>query len=208
MDFFDTILAFFGGSGFWVYAFIFLGKIVEVTISTLRIVLINRGERTIGCILALFEITLWVIVTGSVLNGFQEDFIKVIVYVVAFASGCYLGSFLEEKLAFGLCSISIFAPTEDEANKLAYHLRENNYAVTVMDAEGIDHARRFVLMLIVRRKTNPDVVRLVKEVTSQAVITITNISSFKGGYLHHISARRRFPLLGAPYRKRRKKSEE
>ena len=66
------MMDFLMGNSIWVYLFIFFGKILEVSVSTVRLVLINRGERTKGAILAFFDILLWVLITGTVLAGFQK----------------------------------------------------------------------------------------------------------------------------------------
>ena len=69
---FEILGTFFAGTTLIVYICIFLGKILEVTLCTLRIVLINRGERAIGALLALIEITLWLIIAGNVLSNYQR----------------------------------------------------------------------------------------------------------------------------------------
>jgi uncharacterized protein YebE (UPF0316 family) len=51
-----------------IYLFIILFKIVEVSISTVRIVLITKGERKIGAFIAFFEVSLWVILVSTVLK--------------------------------------------------------------------------------------------------------------------------------------------
>ena len=43
----------------WLYLFVFFGKIIEVAVATIRIVLINRGERVKGSITGFFEVSLW-----------------------------------------------------------------------------------------------------------------------------------------------------
>lgn len=100
--FFDWLGVFMSGQNIWVYAFIFFGKILEVSVSTLRIVLINRGIRLVGSLLAVIEIIIWLIVTSTVLNGFQTDPIRIVFYAAAFGMGNFIGSWLDEKLAFGL----------------------------------------------------------------------------------------------------------
>jgi hypothetical protein len=76
----------------WVYLLIFFGKILEVTIATVRMVLINRGERVKGSIVAFFEISLWLFITGTVLSGFTErlDILRLLVFGVAFSLGTTL----------------------------------------------------------------------------------------------------------------------
>src|SRR5690554_6864634 len=98
-------MGFLDNLGPWIYFLIFFGKIIEVTVATLRMVLINRGERVKGMIIAFFDILLWLIVTGTVLDGYQEDPLRIVAFATAFAVGNYLGSWFEDKLAFGLSSI-------------------------------------------------------------------------------------------------------
>ena len=103
-------MEFLQGSSVWIYLFIFFGKILEVAVSTIRLVLINRGERIKGSIIAVFEMLLWLFITGTVLSGFQKDIIRVIIFAIAFAVGNYVGSWMEDRLAFGLCSIQVIVP--------------------------------------------------------------------------------------------------
>jgi uncharacterized protein YebE (UPF0316 family) len=56
-------MSFLDNIGVWIYFIIFFGKILEVTVSTLRMVLINRGERIKGAILAFFDVLLWLVIT-------------------------------------------------------------------------------------------------------------------------------------------------
>ena len=98
----DFIPDFLTKPSVWMYLFIFFGKIVEVAVATVRIVLINRGERVKGSITAFFEVSLWLVVTGTVLAGFQEDILRCVIFALAFALGNYAGSWIESKLAFGL----------------------------------------------------------------------------------------------------------
>ena len=58
----------FEGVTWYFLLIIFIAKAIEVTLTTLRIILVNRGFRTLGTALALVEITLWVFVAGNVIN--------------------------------------------------------------------------------------------------------------------------------------------
>ncbi|MDP2892712.1 MAG: DUF5698 domain-containing protein [Bacillota bacterium] len=178
MDF----LNFFLGSSIWVYAFIFFGKIVEVTIATVRIVLINRGERLIGSLVALAEVLLWIIVTGTVLIGFQKDIIKVLVFAVAFATGNYIGSWLEEKLAFGLCSVQVIVNEDESTYRLVDKLRNEDFGVTMMDGKGKD-GKRQVLILNLKRKRIDQAIKIVQDNVKEAVITVSDVKVAYGGYL-------------------------
>lgn len=175
MDFFTT-------PSIWLYLFVFFGKIIEVTVSTLRLVLINRNERLLGAVIAFFEVSIWLIVTGTVLADFQHDLMKCFIFALAFAIGNYLGSWLENKLAVGLSSIQAIISDKEEADDLAEKLRCNDFAVTIVKGEGKD-GTRYILTLHVKRKLIPAAMLIIKEKLNDAVITVNDITVVKGGYL-------------------------
>lgn len=176
------MLDFLSGSGILVYAFIFFGKIIEVAVSTVRLVLINRGERIKGTIIAFFEIILWLIVTGTVLVGFQDDLMKCVVFAAAFAIGNYFGSWIEEKLAFGLCSVQVIVPECEESQVLAAKLRENNFAVTCIKGKGKDGERE-LLILHIKRKRTKHAVDIINSNLEHAVVVVNDSKVIRGGYI-------------------------
>ncbi len=70
----------------WMYLIIFALKFIEVTISTLRIVIVTKGERAKGALIAFFEVMLWVFVVTLVLDDLMSDPLKIVIYGAAFAS--------------------------------------------------------------------------------------------------------------------------
>lgn len=175
MDFINNL-------GIGIYFLIFFGKILEVTFSTVRNVLINRGERKIGSFIAFFEILIWIFITGTVLTGFQEDFLRVIVFAVAFAIGNFLGSWLEGKLAFGLCSIQVIVPDNEESMHLIDVLRENSFAVTLLKGHGKDGIRDLLVLHLLRKRI-PKATEIIQSNLKNAVIIINDVKSLKGGYI-------------------------
>ena len=174
-------MGFLDNTGFLIYFIIFFGKILEVTISTMRMVMINRGERAIGAFIAFFDILLWILITGTVLEGFKEDPLRVVVFASAFAVGNYLGSWLEGKLAFGIGTIQVIVASGEESDLLVEALRKYNYAVTVIHGSGKDGPRD-VLMLHSKRKRIGPAVELVRKTSESAVIVVSD-SKVTGGYL-------------------------
>jgi len=175
-------MSFLDNIGVWIYFIIFFGKILEVTVSTLRMVLINRGERIKGAILAFFDVLLWLVITGSVLSGYQEDPIRIVVFALAFAVGNYLGSYFDEKLAFGLSSIEVIIDESEKALRLATLLRDSDFAVTVLRGSGRD-GQREVLLMHVKRKNIKRVHSLIKQIDSKACIVVRDAKAVTGGYL-------------------------
>ncbi len=166
----------------WLYLFIFFGKIIEVSVSTVRMVLINRGERVKGAVIAFFEVSLWIMVTGTVLVGFQEDLIRCIIFAFAFAIGNYVGSWLEGKLAFGLCSIQVIIGKDECADCIVQELRDNGFGVTMIEGEG-KAGKREILLLHLKRKRIPAAISLIKSRLENAVITVNDVRVVNGGFI-------------------------
>ncbi|NEZ47051.1 DUF2179 domain-containing protein [Clostridium niameyense] len=162
------------------YIFIFVAKILEVSLMTIRTVLITRGEKLYGSIIGFIEVTIWLYVTSSVLSGIKDDPIRMVVYALGFTCGNYLGCVIEEKLAIGLLTINVIA-SEKDGKKLAEILRDKNVGVTIIDAEGkVDQKK--MLIIHAKRKNREQIIRTIEESNINAMISINDIKTVYGGY--------------------------
>lgn len=164
----------------WMYLFIFFGKIIEVSVATIRIVLINRGERTKGSIIAFVEIVLWIFITGTVLADFRNNPLKIVVFSLAFAIGNFVGSWLESKIALGLSTIQVITCNPHE--ELVNTLRANNLAVTVMDGEGKEGPRK-ILLIHLKRNRIASTVKLINKTSANCVVSVSDVKMLRGGFI-------------------------
>ena len=162
------------------YLVILIVKIIEVSIGTIRIVLITRGERVFGACLGFIEVVIWIVLVSTVLNDVTGDPIKVVVYAVGFALGNYVGSVVEEKLGIGNIRIEAIV-REIDGGDLADKIRKKGYAVTVLDGKGMNYDRN-VLLMNIKRKDYVNVVNMIKAVQENVVITINDIKPIYGGH--------------------------
>jgi uncharacterized protein YebE (UPF0316 family) len=125
---------------------------------------------------------LWIVVTGTVLVGFQVDLIRCVIFAFAFALGNYVGSWLEGKLAFGLCSIQVIVNKDECAECVVQELRNNGFGVTMMEGEG-KAGKREILLLHLKRKRIPAAISLIKSRLENAVITVNDVRVINGGFI-------------------------
>jgi uncharacterized protein YebE (UPF0316 family) len=163
-----------------IYVLMLVMKVVEVSIGTLRIVLITRGERVLGAFLGFIEVLLWIILVSTVLKDVSSDPVKVVVYAAGFALGNYAGSFIEEKLGIGNVRVEAIV-LEEDGKALAGQIRDKGYAVTVMEGQGMNYKRN-VLLMNIRRKDCESVVSLIKNLQQNVVITMNDIKPVYGGF--------------------------
>ncbi len=162
------------------FILIFFAKIVEVSLTTIRIVLITRGEKFYGSVIGFFEVLIWLYVIGTMLVGINEAPLKMITYASGFACGNYIGCILEEKLALGLITINAIV-SEKDGETLAKILRKENVGVTLIEAEGLREEKK-MLILHVKRKRKSEILHLIENSEINAVISLADTKSIYGGY--------------------------
>lgn len=163
------------------YILIFVAKLVEVSMATIRNVLVNRGEKIKGSIIGFFESMIWVLVVSQVLDGLSENPLKLIVYCLAFACGNYAGVIIEGKLAIGTSSLQVMV-AEECKDDLSAALRENGYGVTVIKGMG-RNGPVDMLTVVLRRKSIDAATALIHEYAPKAVIMVNDVRQFRNGYI-------------------------
>lgn len=136
---------------------IFLARIVDVSLGTIRMVFISRGTRNWAAVLGFFEVLIWLIAVSYILQNLTNVF-TYIAFAGGFATGNYVGLRLEEKMALGLLGVTIIA--NRDATELIARLRDLRYGLTVVSAMGATGRVRIVYSVIRRR----DLEKLRKEV--------------------------------------------
>jgi uncharacterized protein YebE (UPF0316 family) len=160
---------------------ILVAKVIEVSVSTLRIILIGKGYRKPGTALAMVEILLWVFIASSVITGIQEAPIKGIIYSIGFATGVYLGSIIEDKIGVGRILIQSIVMKE-EAKNVLNALRDAGHAVTSVDAYG-KYKERVVILIFANRKNKKNIIHLINETDDDALIVTNDVSMVSGGFI-------------------------
>lgn len=163
------------------YIAIFVAKTIEVTLSTVRVVLNSRGEKIKGAMIGFVEVLIWVIVVSTVLTDIASDPIKVVVYCIAFSCGNYLGVTLEGKLAIGTACIQAVV-TDEAKDDVTAAMRERGFGVTMMQGEGRD-GKVSVLLIYMKRKAVEEAMQVIRAVCPKAVITVNDVRSLQQGVI-------------------------
>jgi len=167
-------------NGILLYLLILVLKTIEVSMATLRIVLITKDERLSGAIIGFFEVILWVILVSTVLTNITQDPFKVVIYALGFGIGNYVGSLIENYLAIGTSNIEAIV-LKEHGKELTQLLRTTGLAVTCVEAYGMNNKRE-ILYLHVPRKRVEKTVKLIKSFQHNVVITINDIKPVYGGF--------------------------
>jgi uncharacterized protein YebE (UPF0316 family) len=175
----ETIINFLTAASPLELFLIFISKIVEVAIYTLRIILIGKGYRKQGTLLSFAEIVLWVFVASRVIMGMAEAPIKGVIYSIGFTAGVYIGSALEARIAMGMVMIeAIISRVNSKA--VTGNLRDKGYAVTTVEAMGRD-SEKTVLKIFANRKGMNEIINEIQTMDGTAMIISNDITTLRGG---------------------------
>src|SRR5512147_688374 len=112
---------------------IFFARIVDVSLGTLRIAFIARGQRYLAPLVGFFEVFIWIVVIGQIVQNLHS-LIAYLAYAAGFATGSYVGLLLEARLAIGTLMVRVITP--NDARGLIEQLHAAGYGVTSLDAHG------------------------------------------------------------------------
>ena len=177
----EAISNFFTSVPLWELSLIFFSKIIEVSIGTMRVILISKGYRKPGAILGFFEVLLWVFVASTVINGMLETPLKGIIYALGFSIGVYIGSMIENKVAVGKVLIHVIS-SEEICNEIVKVLRDAGHGVTSVDAHGKDKERT-VLMIFANRKNKDNIFKLIEKTNDKALVVANEVAIHQGGFV-------------------------
>ncbi len=114
---------------------VFIARIFDVAIGTVRTIVTVQGRTVLAFFLAIFEITIWVTVAGTVINQIKDEPLLVVFYAFGYATGNVVGIKVERILAFGSTILRVI--TRTAGLEIATHLREKGQPVTIFQGEGM-----------------------------------------------------------------------
>ncbi|RDV14968.1 DUF2179 domain-containing protein [Pontibacter diazotrophicus] len=154
-------------------ALIFLARICDVTLGTLRIVFISKGDKVIAPLLGFLEVLIWLIAITQVMENLS-NVASYLAWAGGFATGNFLGLRVEQKLALGQAVVRVI--TVEPADKLIEQLKGHGYRLTSVDARGTRGKVNLLFMIVKRKKLN-DVIDIIRNYNPQAFYSIEDVRS-------------------------------
>ncbi|MEW8973988.1 MAG: DUF5698 domain-containing protein [Tissierellaceae bacterium] len=165
------------------YLFIFFARVTDVTLSTMRTLMVVQSRKVQAAIIGFFEVIIYVTALGKVVGSLDNP-LNLLAYGLGFACGTYIGITVENKIALGNLGAQIILKTADN-KELIEVLRENKFGVTVMEGHGIEGPRE-ILNVALNRKDLEKLRKLVYGYDEKAFITVNNINPVSGGFFYSV----------------------
>ncbi len=153
-----------------------LARIMDVTLGTLRIILVSKGDKKIAPILGFFEVFIWLLAIGQVMNNLT-NIVNYFAYALGFAIGNFIGILIEQKLAMGMVVVQVI--TRKDASDLINFLRVSDLGVTVVDAAGATGPVQ-IIFTVTKRSYLPYVLTNIQHFNPNAFYSVEDIRHASG----------------------------
>ncbi len=156
---------------------IFISRLGDVTMATLRHIFISKGLKNIVPILGFFEVLIWLVAMRQVFSHL-DNIACFIAWAAGFSAGTYLGMFIEERLAIGTQIIRII--TAEDITPLTDVLKKRNQGITVVDGHGAVGPVKLIFT-IVKRTNKKEIIHLIHLYAPNAFYSIEDVKGSQRG---------------------------
>lgn len=162
----------------WLPLVIFVLRVGDMSLDTLRVLFVVRGRRAAVWFLGFSQSVIWVTAITTVLGNLDNVW-NLLTYAAGFATGTLLGMIIEERLALGHGHVRVITSVQGQAVALA--LRGAGHAVTELTGRGRD-GDVAVLSASVRRRDLDRLLRLIGGVDPAAFVTVEDVRPLRRGH--------------------------
>lgn len=156
-------------------------KIVEITIQSLKTCMMVKGQRLKAAGLGFIECTIWGLVISTIIGTLGDNYFLLLFYCCGYATGLFLGSTIENKIALGTSNLELIA-SDDSTKKITEYLREQNKGYTVFEGHGSTDKMNMIFVVLPRKET-PKILKGIRaSCDNQVFVAVSEVSKYAGGY--------------------------
>lgn len=161
---------------------IFFARILDVSIGTVRTMLMVKGKTVIMVILAFLEVFIWFLVAREALVTDVESILIPISYSLGYATGTFIGSFLSNTFIKGIVGVQVVIEKGNKA--LLGAIRKHGYAVSILDLkDDYQGNQRDMLFFQINNRNLKRLISLIKKYDSQAFIVVSDTKAVQNGFI-------------------------
>jgi uncharacterized protein YebE (UPF0316 family) len=163
------------------YLLVFAARIADVSLSTVRTLMLMRGHKLFAGAIGFIEILIYITALRYVFNAL-DDWLSLVIYACGFSAGNVVGVWIEEKLAMGYVILRVI--TQHDAMEFAQQLREQGFGVTVFPCQGKEGCYHLLNIVLERRRIK-QLEKLVFAWDEKAFVTLSDARAIRGGHFIH-----------------------
>lgn len=162
----------------WPALVIFVLRVIDVSLGTLRIILTIQGRRTLSSVIGFVEVSVFITAVASVVQG-PMDPLRIVAYGGGFAIGTFLGVTIDRKLALGDVVVRIITA---DFERLREVLTAGGFGVTLVEGKGGRGTLVGIVFSVCHRRRLGEILHHIRTVDQNATVTVQEIRHQFHGY--------------------------
>jgi len=165
----------FAFAGQWMALLIFCARVTDVTLGTLRTILVVRGRVLMSSMLGFVEVSIWIFVITRVMKNLDNPW-NMLGWAAGFAAGNAVGILVERRLAMGKMVLRVI--TRRQGETVAAAIRGLGFGVTSFEGRGLEGPVNLLYVVLDRAKMG-GVKEIALETDPDAVIITEDVREFQ-----------------------------
>lgn len=162
----------------WPAFLIFVLRVIDVSLGTLRIILTIQGRRTLAAAMGFVEVSIFITAVATVVQGALEP-LRILAYGGGFAAGTFLGVTIDRRLALGQVVVRVITKVFEPLRET---LIKAGFGVTLVEGKGGRGTVVGVVYSLCQRRRMSEILRLISSVDPHATVTVQEIRHHYHGY--------------------------
>jgi uncharacterized protein YebE (UPF0316 family) len=158
---------------------IFLARIMDVSINTIRIIYVLGGRKVTATFLGFFESFIWLMAIRQIFEHL-DNWVCYVAYPGGFACGIFVGMMIEERIAYGKVIVRII--TSKDIAILLEHLNRENFRYTHVNTVGPVGKENLVFTVLPREQLE-SLLNKLKEILPSAFYTVEKVNRASDNFL-------------------------
>jgi uncharacterized protein YebE (UPF0316 family) len=159
---------------------IFVLRVINYAVSTLRLVSIARNWRLMAAGLAFLEALLFAVVMTRVVTDLENSLINLFAYCIGASVGSYVGMMLEGRFITSYSVVNVI--THHKGQEIAARLRDCGYGATVTHGEGRD-GEVIIIHSSISNRSLPHFLHIVRTVEEDVFIQVEPARVISRGWM-------------------------
>ncbi len=166
---------------------IFIGRIVDVSLGTIRVNLIVRRRKIFAAIIGFVEVCIFALVIARVIQDLDNNIFGILAYGAGFAGGTLIGITLSEKLSKDLISTNIMSKKFDcDMEKI---LRHEGFGATCLNGIGKEGEVK-VINVVCKSIFLTKLSKIIRSADPEAFVISHTLDKQQGGFLYGLKSKK------------------
>ncbi len=158
-------------------ALIFLARMSDVTLATLRNILLSKSVKYLVPFIGFVEVLIWLLAISQIMKNLHNP-VCFFAYATGYSLGIFFGIKIEERLALGLQVMRII--TQKDSDELIRSLVEHSFGITTLEGHGAKGPVK-VILTVIKRKDIALVRQLIEKTNPTAFYSVEDIRTVSRG---------------------------